>query len=56
MKIRTLSESQARKVWARMLDLSLRGYCFFIKRRGKVVARFSRLRPTMAAVAKVKKN
>ena len=47
MKIRTLSETQLRQSWWRLLELLKRGYEFRIKRRGKVVARMVPSRPTM---------
>jgi hypothetical protein len=56
MKIRILSEVQARAVWPRLMDLQLRGYAFGIKRRGKVVAWLRRIRPTISRSTAAKKN
>jgi len=42
MKIRVISETQARRSWAKLLDLQLRGYVFLIKRRGRAVASLER--------------
>ena len=47
MKIRTLTERQARRCWTRLLSLQARGYVFRIKRRGKVVALLQRPKPTI---------
>jgi antitoxin (DNA-binding transcriptional repressor) of toxin-antitoxin stability system len=39
MKIRVLSEAQARRSWHRLIELQRRGFIYVIKRRGKAVAR-----------------
>jgi len=56
MKIRTLTEAQARRSWLRLIDLQERGYSFHIKRRGKVIAHLERIRPTIPSRATRKKN
>ena len=56
MKIRTLSEAQARRCWDRLIDLQLRGYTYLIRRRGRIIARLGPNRPTMLARAAQKKN
>jgi hypothetical protein len=56
MKIRTLTETQARRCWQRLLDLQLRGYTYLIKRRGKVIARLEPIRPTMISRAASKEH
>jgi len=56
MKIRTLSEAQARRSWTRLMDLQLRGYAFLIERRGKVIARIERIKPTIFSSNRRKKH
>jgi hypothetical protein len=56
MKIRILSEAQARRSWPRLIDLQQRGYTFHIKRRGKVVAHLAPIGPTIPSRATGKKN
>ena len=56
MKIRTLTETQLRWSWERLLELQKHGYEFRIKRRGKVVARFVPSRPTMSSRLKQKQH
>jgi hypothetical protein len=49
MKIRTLTEAQARRSWERLIQLQARGYTFIIKRRGRPVAWLKRIRPTISS-------
>jgi antitoxin (DNA-binding transcriptional repressor) of toxin-antitoxin stability system len=44
MKIRIVSEAQARRSWHRLIELQQRGFIYVIKRRGKAVARLVAVR------------
>jgi hypothetical protein len=56
MKIRKLTETQARRSWDRIIDLQLRGYTFVINRRGRPVAWLRRIQPTISSGRKGKLN
>jgi hypothetical protein len=56
MKIRTLTESQARRSWPRLIELQRHGYTYLIKRRNRVIARLDPIRPTIFSRAEPKKN
>ena len=47
MKIRVISERQARRSWLRLVELQQRGYQFVIKRAGKPVAHLERIATTL---------
>ena len=51
MKIRVISEAQARRSWSRFLELQQHGYTFVIKRAGRPLARLERIPTTIARAA-----